>query len=370
MLDEDLTYSGESPSLESGERAFAIELAQQIEEGTTETTWFSHHNHNFTPITEIPPYWPAEYRELVQRRLDLIGSDRNIGLLEKPEHKRRWQSEPWGKRVTEALRDWLLDRLEDGSFWFDKQGRPRPRSVAQLGDMVARDADFVRVLELWAGQTDADVTASLRELLSDQAVPYLAAYRYKDSGLTKRAAWEETWRLQRKEDAAETLDAPIEVPPKYGQGDFARVEYWKHRGKLDVPKERFISYPDAGRETDSTPLLGWAGWDHAQQALAIATIMNEREQEGWGDEHMLPLIAGLAELAPWVRQWHGEIDPTYGVSMAAIVDEELASRRQRAGVTDAELAAWRPAKTGRRARRTTATATSGSAAETNDGGTP
>ena len=39
------------------------------------------------------------------------------------------------------------------------------------------------------------------------------------------------------------------MPPKYTSADFARAEYWSHRGKLDVPKERFILYPDAGRET-------------------------------------------------------------------------------------------------------------------------
>jgi hypothetical protein len=31
-------------------------------------------------------------------------------------------------------------------------------------------------------------------------VPYLAASRYKDSGLRKRARWEQVWEQQREED--------------------------------------------------------------------------------------------------------------------------------------------------------------------------
>ncbi|GAA1228668.1 BREX-2 system adenine-specific DNA-methyltransferase PglX [Prauserella halophila] len=350
LVDEDLTYSGELPGLSLGERAFEIVLARAMAEGE-HTAWFE--RHRSTPITESPEHWTADYRDLVQRRLDLIASDRNIRLLEKPEHKRRWQSDPWDKRVRTALRDWLLDRLEDRSLWFDKQNRPRPRSIAQLADLVGTDAEFTGVLELWMGQPDVDTSAALQQLVDDQAVPFLAAYRYKESGLTKRAAWEDTWRLQRLEDDGAPPDKPIPVPPKYSKADFQRGEYWQHRGKLDVPKERFISYPDAGRETDPTPLLGWAGWDHAQQALAVATIMNEREQEGWTDEQLLPLIAGLAELQPWVRQWHHDTDPNYGVSLASFVDEELATRCTRAGTTAAELAAWRPAKPVRRKRKTT-----------------
>lgn len=348
LVDENLTYSGELPGIALGERAFEIVLARRMQDGE-DTAWFE--RHRSTAITEIPANWPADYRELVQRRLDVMESNKNIRLLEKPEYKRRWAIEPWEKRVQAALRDWLLDRLEDRALWFDKQGRTRPRSVAQLADVVGRDSEFVGVLELWTGQPDAPIATGLQQLLADQAVPFLAAYRYKESGLDKRAAWEETWRLQRKEDAGEQLDEPIAVPPKYKPADFTRNEYWQHRGKLDVPKERFILYPDAGRETDGTPLLGWTGWDHAQQAFALATIMNEREQEGWTDERMVPLIAGLAELQPWVRQWHGDIDPTYGVSLAAIVEEELASRRQRAGRTIEELAAWRPTKATRGRRK-------------------
>lgn len=358
LIDEDLTYSGELPGIKLGERAFEIVLARAMEQGE-ETAWFD--RHGSTPITEMPAHWPADYRELVQRRLDVIASNKNIRLLEKPEYKRRWAMQPWEKRVQATLKDWLLDRLEDRALWFDREGRPRPRSVAQLADEVARDDDFRNVLELWSGRHDAATATSLQELLADQGVPFLAAYRYKPSGLENRKAWEHTWELQRKEDAGELpLDPktkrpnpPIPVPPKYKPADFAKQSYWEHRGKLDVPKERFILYPDANRETDSTPLLGWAGWDHAQQALALAAIMNEREAEGWSDERMVPLIAGLAELQPWVRQWHGEVNPTYGVSLAAIIDEELAARAQRAGKTLDELAAWRPAATGRGRRRST-----------------
>ena len=60
------------------------------------------------------------------------------------------------------------------------------------------------------------------------------------------------------------------MPPKYSHADFRKAAYWKARGKLDVPKERFILYPDLRREGDSTVVLGWAGWDHRDQALALA----------------------------------------------------------------------------------------------------
>ena len=92
-------------------------------------------------------------------------------------------------------------------------------------------------------------------------------------------------------------------------------------------------YPDAGRETDPTPLLGWAGWDHAQQSLALSMIIGDREKDGWADERLVPLVAGLAELQPWVEQWHGEVDPDYGVSLAAFCREQLTARAAQVGKT-------------------------------------
>ena len=345
LLEENVTYSGvDLPVLAPGQRAFEISLARAVQAGQQTTAWFTHHG--YTPIVEIPMHWPTSYRDLVQRRLDLIASDPSIRLLERPEYKRRWSQEPWEKRQERTLRDWLLDRLEDRRFWFDAQRRPLPRSVAQLADDVSRNADLVSVLALWEGRPDVPVTQSLVRLLADEAVPYLAAYRYKDSGLRKRQVWEETWALQRREDAEEKV-GPIAVPPKYISADFRKNSYWQARGKLDVPKERFILYPDAGRETDPTPLLGWAGSDHAQQSLALSLIIGEREKDGWADDRLVPLVAGLAELQPWVEQWHGEVDPNYGVSLAAFCREQLIARAAQVGKTLDALAAWRPAPAAR-----------------------
>ncbi|MFD5808208.1 BREX-2 system adenine-specific DNA-methyltransferase PglX [Rhodococcus aetherivorans] len=342
LIDEDLTYSGELPGIALGERAFEIALARSVESGE-HTAWFE--RHRSTPITEIPSHLPAEYRDLVQRRLDVIASNPSIRLLEKPEHKRRWAIEPWDKRVTEALRDWLLDRVENRDLWFEGD-HPTPRSVAQLADRLDRDDDFRQVLRLWAGSNEVSTSSALVKLLDEEGVPYLAALRYKPSGLIKREAWEHTWELQRREDAGEKLDAPIPVPPKYKPADFLKTSYWSRRGKLDVPKERFISYPNANRDTDPTMLLGWAGWDHAEQALALAGLIDERvATDGWDQtspEKLTPMLAGIAELLPWVRQWHGEIDPAYGESVADTIDEVLRSHSADLGLTPDDLAVWRP----------------------------
>jgi hypothetical protein len=34
-------------------------------------------------------------------------------------------------------------------------------------------------------------------------------------------------------------------------------------------------------------------------------------QEGWPQEKLAPLLAGLADLLPWLLQWHNEPHPNY-----------------------------------------------------------
>ncbi|MCA1655573.1 MAG: BREX-2 system adenine-specific DNA-methyltransferase PglX, partial [Pseudonocardiaceae bacterium] len=332
------------PALNLGERAFEIILARRVAAEETDTQWFA--RHGSTPITELPDHWPDDYSRVVQARIDLIEKRRDLALIERPECKRRWSAEDWDAQAERAVREWLQDRLEAEHLWFaeDELGarQPEPRSVAELADLVRPDDEWGAVAAMWAadflGRPDADTAEIVAALVDDEHVPFLAAYRYRGKGLTNRKAWEDVWELQRAEDqlaaelgqevthprvreAVKTKLGTIPVPPKYGPADFVRPSYWRHRGKLDVPKERFISYPGASRDGDGSLLLGWAGWDHREQAHALAvTITHRRNEAGWGADRLVPLLTGLAEVLPWVRQWHTEIDPAYGTSPAEAYD--------------------------------------------------
>ena len=339
LTEQDLIYAGTPPDVQLGERAFEIALARRVKAGTETTAWFS--RHRSTPITEIPAHWPEDYRELVLKRLDLIESSRMINLLERPEYKRRWAEDPWETKVDRALRTWLLDRLEEQSIWFDRQGRPVTRSVAQLADVVGRDEELRGVVELWCGSATVDLIKALTDLLSPEAVPYLAAWRLKPKAMDKFRAWQETWQLQRREDAGETgLDIP--VPPKYSSADWRKSTYMAHRGKLDVPKERFIHYPNAGLAADGTLQLGWAGWNHFQQYLALAGLMDDMIRDGASDETLRPLVAGLGEVLFWVQQWHDELDPSFGVNAAEFARTDYDQRRAQVGASEDDLHSWRP----------------------------
>lgn len=346
LTDEKLTAEiGDTPGIELGTRAFEISLARRVQAGETQTAWFRRHGGNVT--TQIPANWPSDYRELVENRLAAIESNPFIRLLERPEYKRRWAGESWDVKLQQALKDWILDKLEEPSLWFTTQGAPQSLSVAELAGQVEKNAEFIEALDLWAGKKDTPVTETLVKLLSDEAVPYLAALRYKDSGLRKRAEWERVWGLQRDEDAGLITATDIPVPPKYSTADFLKSSYWAHRGKLDVPKERFVSYPGAGRATDPTPLLGWAGWNHAQQGIALATIYAYRESEGTALTELVPVVAGIAEVLPWVKQWHTGVDPTFGIDLAEYLTGQLHEKASAVGIPVGDLSAWRPAKTTR-----------------------
>jgi hypothetical protein len=223
------------------------------------------------------------------------------------------------------------------------------RSVIDIANVLRTDADFVAVAGLYA--RDADLADVITALVRDQHVPFTAALRYTESGMRVRAHWEQTWGLQRREDAGEKV-GPIPVPPRYKQGDFRDLAYWRNRGKLDVPKERLISCPGASR--DGTLLLGWAGWDHLQQAQALTAYITERrELDAWDTGRLKPLLAGLAEVLPWVAQWHREVDPDFGVRPADAYVAFLEEQLLQLGLTRADLTTWRP-ESPARGRRTSA----------------
>jgi hypothetical protein len=337
----------EVPELALGERAFEIVLARRLEKGEASGEWFKRHGSK--PITEIPIHWPDAYKAVVQKRIEAIESSRAIGMIERPEYKRRWATEGWDVLQERALRSWLLDRMEARELWF-QDGQPTILTRPQLTSALSLDEDFVSVAELYAPRKE--LAAVVAELLTDEHVPFLAALRYKPSGLKKRVDWEHVWDLQRDEDAAPDEPAKrkirdsIPVPPKYTSADFLKPSYWRARGKLDVPKERFVSYA-TGAISGTPDLFGWAGWDHREQAQALATYFTNQELSG---EEMTPLLAGLLELQPWLDQWHDEFDPTYGGSPASFFAGYRSTQQGQHGLTDDDLRNWRPPAT-RRGRR-------------------
>lgn len=331
------------------ERAFELRLAlDDVGEGQGRA-WFERHGRR--PLTEIPSHWPTWYRELVERRLEAIESNPSLRLLEKPEFKRRWAGRTWDQLVKEAVLVALLDRLEATDIWHDESGRPLVRSAAQVADDLRRDDRFRELLTIHTGSQDYDLSGEVGKLLRGEAVPALAALRYKPSGLEKFRAWEHTWELQRAEDSGERVDVP--VPPKYKPTDFVKTSYWSARGKLDVPKERFISFPGSKLPDDATEVYGWAGWDHGERGQAVARFANDLTRAGASDDQIVPLVGALLELEPWLKQWHDDIDARSGVSPAAAVAGITTALLSRLGMGRDQIIAWRlPAPTrGRRSAK-------------------
>ena len=320
-----------------GSRPFEVQLVRDA----TPTAWFARHSY------DIPN---AEAIALEDLRLPP-----EVRLVEQPTFKRRWLLPDWTKSLEEAVYAQLQDLL-------DEQVR---RSSEVLGvreiERRAKTAEILSVASLAMG-ADCDPRDFVMDFLAREAVPFAAAHRYTEAGLEKRAEWERVWDLQRAEDRGETVP-PFDLPRKYDQKDYRDATYWRLRGKLDVPKERFISYPGCESDEDKEPVFGWAGWNHLQQGLALAALYQKRKQESWGKERLAPVLAGLLELIPWIRQWHNEQDPDYGGRRADYFEAFLDGECHALGLTRDELRAWRPPEKGRAKKAPPDAAPAGDGAE-------
>ena len=386
-----------------GERAFEIVLARRIAAGREQTTWFE--RHGSTPVTEIPAHWPAAYRRVVERRIALIESDKSIGLIERPEYKRRWNAPAWHTLEQDALREALLARLEAPALWPATPDQPpQLTTTRRLADAVQQhDPAFMALAALYTGHPDFDPAALVADLVAAESVPALPVQRYTDTGLRKRAQWQATWALQRREDriqaevadnaddwrrelatqardrfGSDTTDAArawidkalaaeiatqtaerqeaevgrIPVPPKYQSKDFLKADLWRLRGGLDVPKERWTSYPGCERGADGSLPVAWAGWNHLQQATAVAGyFLDMKDTEGWPPERLQPLLAALDELVPWLQQWHNAIDPDFGERMGDYYAAFVRDEARALGFTLEELRGWQPVVVAKRRGR-------------------
>ena len=144
------------------------------------------------------------------------------------------------------------------------------------------------------------------------------------------------------------------VPPRYRSADFRKGGWWRLRGKLDVPKERFVSLPGCERDADPSLVVAWAGWNALEQSRAVAGYYSRmREQEGWTAERLAPLLAALLELLPWVRQYHDEPIPEFDIGMGDYFEAFIDDEARDLSLTRESLRDWAPLDggTGRGRRR-------------------
>lgn len=337
-------------------RPFEVRLARDVGTDISASEWFRIHHR--TPPADVA----GPLADLYRQRLRLLEDDvhgKELRLLETPETKRRWSPPDDAGAFVEAARAWLLDRIEQV---FRDQPTPELLLARQVALALARDPRVHAVHELLTEESGLDLARLVADLTDAEGVPFLAALRYTATGLEKRRGsnpdqlegWELTWELQRAEDAGR-LDAALKehklkaipVPDKYGPPDFQR-HYWGLRGALDVPKERFVTVAPGASDDDPTPLVGWAGWDHLQQAQALSGLYQRRKvEDGWTKDRLLPLLAGLDEQVPWLLQWHDDLSPTFGVKLGSFFSDFVAAQAHELGVSVADLRAWRPEKTTR-----------------------
>ena len=293
---------------------------------------------------------------LWELRREAIAGSTELRTLEAIEYKRVWrdteQNETevaWRNRVVfELVRDWFLD-------WVEGQAREyaEPQTTRSMLSEITSHTPAENALAFLANEGDSLVTAG--RLLASEAVPYLSALTFTEAGMEKHDAWRRVWELQRREDQGESLD--ISPPPPYSNGsrgkskDFRSDVFYSLRGKLDVPKERFISYPGCESDEDGEPVYGWAGWDHTQRAQALVALYQDRKtREGWEADRLTPMLAGLLELLPWLKQWHDEPMPDFDTTFFEAYDAFLENELRELSLTRDDLTAWRPAekKKGRR----------------------
>ncbi|NNC03690.1 BREX-2 system adenine-specific DNA-methyltransferase PglX [Corallococcus exiguus] len=329
--------------VEPNHRPFEVRLARDVETDISASEWFRMNKR------EAPKDVGGPLADIYRQRLRLLDDPeqgKQLRLLETPETKRRWPPADDIEAFANSLRKSLLNRIEAS---FREQSTPELRTARQLALELGRDPAVAAVHELLTEESGIDLVKLISDLVDSEGVPFLAGYRYSETGMEKRASWEETWRLQRLEDEGKLAPElkrlnlkAIPVPDKYGPKDFLR-HYWSLRGKLDVAKERFVTVPSGNTDEDTTPLVGWAGWDQLQVAQALSGLYQRRKtDDGWTKDRLVPLLAGINERVPWLLQWHNEIDPAYGTKLGEFFRDFVAGEAHSLGVAVSDLRTWTP----------------------------
>ena len=170
------------------------------------------------------------------------------------------------------------------------------------------------------------------------------AVQYVTEAMAKGLNLESDEILKPIHDAAKRANqkvvGDIPVPPKYTSADFLDKNHWRLRGKLDVPKERWVCFPHCEGE-DGTLVIAWAGYDHLQLTRAIAERYElARENQGL---KLVPLLTAIGQLIPWLKQWHNDPDMAFnGLRMGDFFEEQLAEDAKALDMSVQQVMDWQP----------------------------
>jgi hypothetical protein len=71
-----------------------------------------------------------------------------------------------------------------------------------------------------------------------------------------------------------------------------------------------------------------------------------KEKEGWPAPRLTPLLVALAELLPWLQQWHNAKDARYGQGMGDYFRDFVASETRELRLPTEALRTWKPCPCG------------------------
>jgi hypothetical protein len=258
---------------------------------------------------DIDPEWlHPDYERALFRRIREIESNPSASHLETYMFKRLWRDteeniteyEFRRKHDSEQLRLWLEARLESIVTEFSK-----PFSASKVAASLIQDAQFHAVAEVYSGTQSFSLDVLVADLIEQASVPSHPSHVYTASGLVKHEAWQEVWHRQLIEDSSQRSDATIPTPPEYSQGsrgkakNFSRDSYWRLRGRLDAPSERYLALTEA--PTVET-LFGWAGWSPQQRVRAILALDEDLEDRGESLTARIGLLDSAWSLLPYVAR--------------------------------------------------------------------
>ena len=249
------------------ENRAALERGEQPDDQPT--AWFA--RHGWEALQALPENASPGFRKRIETRIARTAQIPDLALMETAHCKRRWYKPDYDAQESEALAVWLADQIEEAA-----KARARAFTVEQVMASLQNDPRVLAVGEVLTGRKDFSLSQLILEAVQGNAVPNHRFHLYKPAGLVKREVWERTWADQRREDAGEQITP--EVPPVYASSDFLKNEYWQLRGKLDIPKERFIALTETPPTRPGTEALyGWSGWTPTQRLKALLAIDEDLE---------------------------------------------------------------------------------------------